>query len=216
VRRRFRPRSAAATVLRAVDLRALRLPDLVVCGTDAEARYLAGLGATNVASVFLGADEDLYSHRWAPAYPFTAVHFVDPSAAVVAEAAALTDVPVSIVGPEEIPFGDLGIAVAHAGIVVAGLHESRAIAPPVFAALAAGAPVITADTHAARELLRDGDSALLVPPGDAPALAQAIERLASEDDLRRPIAERGHAVFEEHASRHVLGERWLGLLEQLV
>ena len=44
VRRRFRPRSAAATVLRVVDTRALRLPDLVVCGTRVEAAYLAGLG----------------------------------------------------------------------------------------------------------------------------------------------------------------------------
>src|SRR6202007_2515336 len=47
--RRCRPRSTAATVLRAVDYRALRLPDLVVCGTDAEAEYLRELGAKRTA-----------------------------------------------------------------------------------------------------------------------------------------------------------------------
>ena len=44
VRRRFRPRSAAATVLRVVDTRALRLPDLVVCGTRVEAALPRGPG----------------------------------------------------------------------------------------------------------------------------------------------------------------------------
>src|SRR5205823_27117 len=66
MRRRFRPRSTAATLLRAVDRRALRLPDLVVCGTEAEARHLGSLGGSHVASVFLGADESLYRHPWSP------------------------------------------------------------------------------------------------------------------------------------------------------
>ena len=88
VRRRFRPRSAAATVLRVVDTRALRLPDLVVCGTRVEAAYLEGLGAKRAEAVFLGADEELYGETWSPTYPFTAVHFADPSADVVRAASS--------------------------------------------------------------------------------------------------------------------------------
>ena len=42
-----------------------------------------------------------------------------------------------------------------------------------FQALACGTPLVTADTPAARELLADGESALLVPPGDPEALAAA-------------------------------------------
>ena len=41
-----------------------------------------------------------------------------------------------------------------------------------FQALACGTPLVTADTPAARELLQDGESALLVPPGDPEALAE--------------------------------------------
>jgi glycosyltransferase involved in cell wall biosynthesis len=221
VRRRFRPRSTAATVLRAVDLRALRLPDLVVCGTDTEAVYLQSLGAKNVASVFLGADEELYRHASAPTYPFTAVHFAsgvpgDGSADVVRIAASLHDVPAQIVAPGEIPPGDLGIAVAHAGIVLASFRESRAIPPVVFDALATGAPIVTADTAAARELLRDGESALLVPPADPEALAAAIRRLAADEELRMSLGRNGRAVFAERASRSVLGDRWRGLLASLM
>ncbi len=221
VRHRFRPRSTAATVLRAVDLRALRLPDLVVCGTDTEASYLQSLGAKNVASVFLGADEELYRHSWSPTYPFTAVHFAsglpgDGSADVVRIAASFHVVPVQIVAPGELALDDLGIAVAHAGIVLAGFRESRAIPPVVFDALATGAPVVTADTEATRELLRDGESALLVPPNDPEALAAAIRRLAEDEELRTRLALRGHEAFAERAARHVLGARWRALLAGLM
>jgi hypothetical protein len=220
VRRRFRPRSTAATVLRAVDLRALRLPDLVVCGTDAEARYLQSLGAKTVASVFLGADEELFRHPWSPAYPFTAVHFAtgiagDESADVVRAAAELTDVPVRVVVRGEIDPDDLGIAVAHAGLVLGSFRESRAIAPAVFDSLATGAPLITADTAAVRELLDDG-AAELVPPDDPAALARAITRLADDETRRRTLAERGRAVFDARAARPMLGERWRSLLAGLV
>jgi hypothetical protein len=221
VRRRFRPRSTAATVLRAVDLRALRLPDLVVCGTDTEAAYLQSLGAANVASVFLGADEELYRHISTPTYPFTAVHFAtglpgDGSADVVRTAASLHEVPVHVIAPGEVAPDDLGIAVAHAGIVLASFRESRSIPPVVFDALATGAPLITADTTAARELLRDGESALLVPPDDPEALAAAIRRLEADDELRSWVAQNGRDVFTERASRAVLGARWRALLASLM
>jgi glycosyltransferase involved in cell wall biosynthesis len=209
VRRRFRPRSTAATVLRAVDSRALRLPDLVVCGTRAEARYLERLGARRTAVIFLGADEDVFCETWSPAYPFSALYTADGSRDVVGAAAeALPELPVQIVEPGEIPSSDRGIAFAHAGIVLGSFRESRSIPPPVFEALATGAPVITANTTATRELLEDGVSALLVPPDDAGALATALQRLSDDDRLRATIAAEGHRVYAERASRRVLGERW--------
>jgi hypothetical protein len=216
VRRRFRPRSAAATVLRVVDDRALRLPNLVVCGTRAEARYLESVGARRAEAVFLGADEELFCETWSPTYPFTALHLADASADVVREAQTLTDVPVRVAVRNEIAPDDLGLAVAHAGIVLGGFGESRAIPAAVFDALSTGAPVITADTEAARELLVDGESALLVPPDDPPALAAAIARLAADDELRLQIAAAGNRVFRERASRRALGARWAELLSTLL
>jgi hypothetical protein len=217
VRRRFRDRSAAATVLRAVDFRALRLPDLVVCGTAAEAAYLAGMGARRTEAVFLGADEELFSERWSPTYPFSALQFADASSEVVEAAASLApDVPLRLVDRSEIAYDDLGLTVAHAGIVLGSFRESRAIPPVVFEALATGVPVITADTDAARELLTDGSSALLVAPGDPSALAAAMRTLARDETLRARIAACGHEVYAERASRHVLGERWRGLLESVL
>src|SRR5581483_12213547 len=135
VRRRFRPRSTAATVLRVADARALRLPDLVVCGTEAEAAYLGGLGAEHTAVVMLGADEDVFCETWSPAYPFSALHQEDASSDVVERAALGTDVSVRTIRRGDIDQDDLGIAFAHAGIVLGSFRESRAIPPAVFNAL---------------------------------------------------------------------------------
>lgn len=214
VRQHFRDRSTAANVLRAVDFHAFRLPDLVVCGTDAEARYLSQLGARKTASVFLGADEDVFCETWSPTYPFTAVQTADASAGVVRDASRLTETPVRVADPGETAPDDRGIALAHAGIVLGSFHQSRAISPVVFEALATGAPVITADTDAARELLTDGESAVLIPPESPAALADAIGRLAADEPLRTRIAARGREVFRERASRGVLGERWRELLRE--
>jgi glycosyltransferase involved in cell wall biosynthesis len=217
VRRRFRPRSAAATVLRVADARALRLPDLVVCGTEAEACYLRELGAERTAVVFLGADEDTFREGWAPTYPFSALHQSDLSDDVVATAASLIpDVPIRSIERRELELDALGLAFAHAGIVLGSFHDSRAIAQSVFAGLATGAPVVTADTAAVRELLQDGESALLVPPEDPDGLAAAIERLAGDETLRTSLAVNGRRVYEERATRRVRGRQWLALLDDLL
>jgi len=75
----------------------------------------------------------------------------------------------------------------------------------LLAALAHGLPVVTTDDRAssasihrpssiAHRPLIDGENALLVQPGDAPALAAAIERLASDSGLRQQLAAGGRAL----------------------
>ena len=61
----------------------------------------------------------------------------------------------------------------------------------VWQAMAAGRPVVTADTPAVREVLEDGRTALLVPAGDPDALAEALARLAGDAALRARLGEAG-------------------------
>jgi glycosyltransferase involved in cell wall biosynthesis len=63
----------------------------------------------------------------------------------------------------------------------------------LFEYLAAGRAIVASDLPAIREVLTDGADALLVPPGDAAALARALARLAAD----APLAERlGRAAFD--------------------
>jgi glycosyltransferase involved in cell wall biosynthesis len=58
----------------------------------------------------------------------------------------------------------------------------------VVEALAVGTPVIATAVGGVPELVRDGENGLLVPAGDADALAGAIRRLVAEPGLRDQLA----------------------------
>ena len=92
----------------------------------------------------------------------------------------------------------------------------RVIPGKVFVALSAGQAVITADSPAIRELLTDGESAVLCRRGDPEALAGAIRRLHGDRELLRRIAEGGSRVFRDHASTVQIGRSASAVLEKLV
>jgi glycosyltransferase involved in cell wall biosynthesis len=65
-------------------------------------------------------------------------------------------------------------------------------------AMACGAAAVAARSGALSEIVEDGKSGLLVPPRDAAALADAIEKLAKDENLRRRVAERGMERVRRH------------------
>jgi glycosyltransferase involved in cell wall biosynthesis len=58
--------------------------------------------------------------------------------------------------------------------------------------LAAGLPVVASALGGNLEIIQDGTTGLLVPPQDSPALAAALIRLLSDEDLADRIAQAGH------------------------
>jgi glycosyltransferase involved in cell wall biosynthesis len=73
----------------------------------------------------------------------------------------------------------------------------------VVEALAVGCPVIASAVGGVPEVVRDGENGLLVAPGDASALAAAIERFFGDAELRerlRGAAARSVAGYSEVAT----------------
>jgi glycosyltransferase-like protein len=65
-------------------------------------------------------------------------------------------------------------------------------------ALAAELPVVASDLDVFRGFLSDGESALLAPTGDAPALAAALLRIAREPALGERLRAGGRRVADAH------------------
>ncbi len=59
-------------------------------------------------------------------------------------------------------------------------------------AMAAGAPVVAADAGGLPEVVCDGETGLLYPPGNPDALAAAVTRLLADPELHDTIARRGY------------------------
>jgi glycosyltransferase involved in cell wall biosynthesis len=74
-------------------------------------------------------------------------------------------------------------------------------------AMAVGTPVVASHVTGIPELLDQGQCGILVPPKDAHALADAIQRLLSDPALRATFAERGRRRAEEHLDMWRNGQR---------
>ena len=61
----------------------------------------------------------------------------------------------------------------------------------VLEALSAGLPVVATDIPVFREYLTDGETALLVPPGDPEPLAEAIHAVIQDGELRKRLSGAG-------------------------
>ncbi len=242
-RGRFRPGSLAARALEAVDRRAFRAADVVVADTEADAHFFAGLaGLGEVPVCFVGAEDRLFKPNWSRPDRFHALFVgklipLQGVETILSAAREAPEIDFRLVGSgqlegllssrppnvEHVPWieyerlpAEIQRAGCSLGIFGTTGKAQRVIPNKAFQAIACAAPLITADTPAARELLVDEESALLVAPGDAKALAHAVRRLAADSELSRRIAAGGRAAYEREASETVLGARWRAIIERLL
>ena len=78
--------------------------------------------------------------------------------------------------------------------VLPSLREGIPVA--AMEAMAMGLPVITTNIYGIPELVENGKEGLLVEPGNAKALAEAIESLAADRELMREMGISGRAKIE--------------------
>jgi 2-deoxystreptamine N-acetyl-D-glucosaminyltransferase/2-deoxystreptamine glucosyltransferase len=67
-------------------------------------------------------------------------------------------------------------------------------------AMAHGRPVVASDVGGLRDLVVDGETGLLVPPGDVAALRAALERLLADPELRDRLGGAGRERIRERFS----------------
>lgn len=207
----------------------LRLADLVVVESAAGAAAIgerARLPAGRLAACPTGVDDAIFLPPWNAAVPFTCLVFTQDAALVARAAEAVPEVRFRVVGSEparspanveraaQLSPTSLAHEVRRAGCVICFVAAvGRAIPLGAFEALACGAPLVTADTPAAREIVADGKSALLVAADDAAAIARAASRLNADFDLSRRLSAGGLAAYQQHAGLSARARRWRALIE---
>lgn len=104
---------------------------------------------------------------------------------------------------DRVPYQQLPQHIQNAEVVLGIFGDTakaaRVVPNKVYQAMAMGAAIISRDSSACRDMLTDGESALLVPPKDPVALANAIERLFDEE-LRKRLGTAARERFLERAS----------------
>ena len=94
-------------------------------------------------------------------------------------------------------------AAAFAAPCIVGKDANRDGLPTVLLeAMALGTPCISTDVTGIPEVLRDGQSGLMTPQHDAPALAAALEKLLSDAALRVRLAGAARRVIENSFDTH--------------
>jgi glycosyltransferase involved in cell wall biosynthesis len=109
------------------------------------------------------------------------------------------------------------IAALWARAAIAVLPSRREGLPlSLLEAAACGRPMIATDVPGCREIVRPGETGLLVPPGDAASLANAISTLAAAPELRAHYGAAARRLAVERFAAASIGAQTVELYHRLV
>ena len=100
---------------------------------------------------------------------------------------------------------DIAASIASLDVSVVASLGSEGSSRITYESMASGTALVATTVGCIPEIARDGETALLVPPADSAALAQAIGRLLEDAPLRAGIASRALDYVRTHHNT----DRWL-------
>lgn len=83
-------------------------------------------------------------------------------------------------------------------------------------AAACARPIVTTDVPGCREIVHDGINGFLVQPHNAEALADALEKLLNDPNLRKKMGADSRALVEAHFHEDIVIKKTLKIYEELL
>jgi glycosyltransferase involved in cell wall biosynthesis len=110
---------------------------------------------------------------------------------------------------------DVGALLATAQVFV---HPSNTegLSNAMLEAMGEGVPVVASAVGATPELVKDGETGLLVPPDSLDALTSAVGRLLADPQLRARVGAGGRQVIEQYCSEAVIAGQYERLFRELL
>jgi colanic acid/amylovoran biosynthesis glycosyltransferase len=109
--------------------------------------------------------------------------------------------------------------------VIAALYSSDILVTPSLAealpvslmeAQAVGLPVVATRVGSVDQIVHDGRSGFLVPPGDAAALQRTLAELIQDPEQRAEMGRRGRLHVEQHFDIERLNDRLVDIYQHLL
>lgn len=108
------------------------------------------------------------------------------------------------------------LAEAYAAAAVTVLSSRQETAPAVLMeAMAARRPVVATGVGGVAEIVADGRSGYVTPPGDAAALAERVQRLLLDPTQAASMGAAGRALAEANYRRELVGRQYLAMLRYI-
>lgn len=118
---------------------------------------------------------------------------------------------VEVVGPSD----DVAGEYARASIAVLPSYR-EGLPKALLEAAAAGLPMVATDVPGCREICRDGETGLLVPVKTVAPLADALERLATDAELRSRLGMNARRAVEQEFAEPIIVGQTLDLYRRLL
>ncbi len=103
---------------------------------------------------------------------------------------------------------------SSADVIVLPYEGQASQSGPLHKALGAGRPLIASRVPGNEELLEDGETALLTPPGDARSLADTIHLVLSDTQLSSMLAQNARRLAEEKLAWSIVGRMTEALYQE--
>lgn len=104
---------------------------------------------------------------------------------------------------------DMPRVYAESHIVCLPSYYREGVPRSLLEAAASGRAIVTTDAPGCRDVVRHDVNGLLVPPRDPAALADALQTLLENPDLRREMGQRGREMVEREFSSQLVIEKTL-------
>lgn len=138
--------------------------------------------------------------------------FVVQTRLSVADAAALE------IRTDTVPYTELRALYQEASVVVLPLHDT--VHPgginTLLEAMGTARPIVVSDSRGVRDYVRNGETMIAVPPGDAGALASAILTLTQSSDDAQRLAANARQFVVERCDNRVYARQLAAIIREVV
>ena len=104
----------------------------------------------------------------------------------------------------------------RAAIAVLPSTYGEGVPKALLEAAACARPIVASDVPGCREVVRPGETGILVPAHDPAALAEAIAALAGDAVRRRRLGQAGRALVERAFAEEIVARETLAIYETLL